>query len=133
MSPGRSATVRVVGWMSVAMLAFSTMALSIRGLAGALSIFEIMAVRGACGLAVLLVLVAAFPAVRPGLVPRRLSLHVLRNTLHFSAQYAWAVSVTLLPLATVFAIEFTSPAWAALFAVLLLGERLTPSRIGVLV
>ena len=133
MPPARSATVRVVFWMSVAMLAFSTMALSIRTLAGALSIFEIFVVRSACGLTVLLVLIAARPAVRQGLVPRRLGLHVVRNTVHFSAQYAWALSVTLLPLATVFAIEFTSPAWAALFAVLLLGERLTPSRLGVLV
>jgi drug/metabolite transporter (DMT)-like permease len=133
MPPARSATARVVFWMTVAMLAFSTMALSIRALAGALSIFEIMTVRSACGLAVLLAIVATRPAVRAGLVPRRLGLHVLRNTLHFSAQYAWAVSVTLLPLATVFAIEFTAPAWAALFAVLLLGERLTSSRLGVLV
>src|SRR5215207_4735846 len=124
MPTARSAPLRVVFWMSVAMLAFSTMAVSIRELAGALSIFEILAVRSGCGLAVLLAIVATLPGVRPGLVPRRLALHVLRNTLHFSAQYAWATSVTLLPLATVFAIEFTAPAWAALFAVLLLGERL---------
>lgn len=133
MPSARSVTTRVVLWMSVAMLAFSTMAVSIRGLAGVLSIFEIMSVRSACGLAVLLALVAARPDLRATLVPRRLPLHVLRNTIHFGAQYSWAWGVTLLPLATVFAIEFTAPAWAALFAVLLLGERLTPSRLGVLV
>jgi drug/metabolite transporter (DMT)-like permease len=36
--------------------------------------------------------------------------------------------VTVLPLATVFAIEFTTPAWVALFAVLFLKERMTPFR-----
>jgi drug/metabolite transporter (DMT)-like permease len=40
--------------------------------------------------------------------------------------------VTLLPLASVFALEFTSPAWVAVLALLVLGERLTPSRLGVL-
>ena len=36
----------------------------------------------------------------------------------------------LLPLATVFALEFTAPAWTLLLAVPVLGERLTRSRIG---
>src|SRR5262249_59377830 len=39
-------------------------------------------------------------------------------------------SIALLPLATVFALEFTTPAWTTLLAVVLLGERLTASRIG---
>ena len=129
----RSGTARVIFWMTLAMLAFSTMALSIRALAGALSVFEILGIRSAFGLAVLVPLIAARPALRASAAPRRMALHALRNTVHFAAQYAWALSVTLLPLAVVFAIEFTAPAWVALLAVVALGERLTPSRIGVLV
>ena len=41
--------------------------------------------------------------------------------------------MTLLPFATVFALEFTMPAWVALLAALILGERMTPSRIGSIV
>jgi drug/metabolite transporter (DMT)-like permease len=41
--------------------------------------------------------------------------------------------LTLLPFATVFALEFISPAWTALLAVWLLSERLTPSRIGAVI
>jgi drug/metabolite transporter (DMT)-like permease len=52
----------------------------------------------------------------------------MRNLVHFGGTYAWAVGVTLLPLATVFALEFTTPAWVALLAVLVLGERMTTSR-----
>lgn len=115
------------------MLAFSTMALSIRALAGALSIFEILAVRSASGLTVLLALLAARRDLRTAVRPRRMVLHAVRNTVHFAAQYSWALGVTLLPLAAVFAIEFTTPAWVALLAAVLLGERLTPSRIGVVV
>jgi drug/metabolite transporter (DMT)-like permease len=119
--------------MTLAMLAFSTMALSIRALAGALSIFEILAVRSASGLTVLLALLAARRDLRTAVRPRRMVLHAVRNTVHFAAQYSWALGVTLLPLAAVFAIEFTTPAWVALLAAVLLGERLTPSRIGVVV
>jgi drug/metabolite transporter (DMT)-like permease len=43
------------------------------------------------------------------------------------------MGLTLLPLATVFALEFTMPAYTALLAVLFLGERMTASRIGVVV
>jgi drug/metabolite transporter (DMT)-like permease len=60
-------------------------------------------------------------------------LHIARNTIHFGAQFLWATGVTLLPLATVFALEFTMPTYAALLAAMFLGERLTPSRIGVVV
>ena len=39
----------------------------------------------------------------------------------------------MLPLATVFALEFTMPGWTALLAVWLLHEKMTPSRFGVVV
>ena len=46
---------------------------------------------------------------------------------------SWALSLTMLPLAMVFALEFTMPAWTALLAVWFLHERMTPSRLGVVV
>ena len=39
------------------------------------------------------------------------------------------LGVTVLPLATVFALEFTAPAWAMLLAVLFLRERITAGRV----
>ncbi|CAN0501978.1 unnamed protein product, partial [Phaeothamnion confervicola] len=45
-------------------------------------------------------------------------------------QYAWALAVTLLPFATVFALEFTTPAWVALLAAFFLHESMTRSRLG---
>lgn len=56
-------------------------------------------------------------------------LQVLRNILHYSASLGWYYGLAVLPLATVFAIEFTTPLWLALIAALLLGERLTQGRI----
>jgi drug/metabolite transporter (DMT)-like permease len=43
------------------------------------------------------------------------------------------LSLLLLPLATVFALEFTTPAWALLLALPVLGERMTTSRIAAVV
>jgi drug/metabolite transporter (DMT)-like permease len=126
----RTNAAHLVLWMSGALLAFSTMALSIRALAGVLNVFEILAIRSATGVVVLATLAALRPSLRKGLVLRRAGLHVVRNCIHFAGQFAWALAITMLPLATAFALEFTTPAWVALFAVILLGERLTPSRAG---
>ncbi len=43
------------------------------------------------------------------------------------------MSILLLPLATAFTLEFTTPAWTLLLAVPVLGERMTASRIGAVV
>jgi len=125
---------RVVLWMGGALLSFSTMAVSIRELANAgLNIFEILAIRSGGSLLILFALLAVRADLRPYALPRRMGLNLTRNTIHYASQYAWSLAITLLPLATVFALEFTMPAWTAMLAVWFLGERLTPSRIGVVV
>ncbi len=48
-----------------------------------------------------------------------------RNTVHYAAQYAWFVALTLIPLAQVVSIEFTMPIWSAALAVIFLGERMS--------
>jgi drug/metabolite transporter (DMT)-like permease len=116
------------------LLSFSVMAISIRELArGGFSIFEILAIRSGGSLMILLALLAARPNLRVHALPRRMGLNTLRNTVHYASQYSWALSLTMLPLAMVFALEFTMPAWTALLAVWLLHERMTPSRLGVVV
>ena len=49
----------------------------------------------------------------------------MRNIAHFTGQNLWFYAVASIPLAQVFALEFTTPIWAMLFAVPLLGEGLT--------
>jgi drug/metabolite transporter (DMT)-like permease len=116
--------------MTGALLSFSASAVAIRGLAAKFNIFEILAFRTGFGLAVLLAIAIARPSLWRNLLTRRMGLHVVRNSVHFVGQYTWALAVTLLPLATVFALEFTMPMWVALLAVPLLGERMTASRLG---
>ena len=117
-----------------ALLSFSIMAVSIRELSrGGLSIFEILAIRSGVALLVMLSLLAVRQDLRLHVVPRRMGLHLFRNTIHYASQFSWALSLTMLPLATVFALEFTMPAWTAVLAVWFLHERMTPSRLGVVV
>jgi drug/metabolite transporter (DMT)-like permease len=122
--------VPVVLWMTGALLSFSAMAVSIRELSRTLGILEILALRSGLGLAMLGLLMLVRPELRHAIPTRHIWLHLMRNGVHFAAQVAWATSLTLLPLATVFALEFTMPAWTALLAAMFLHERLTQSRIG---
>jgi drug/metabolite transporter (DMT)-like permease len=129
-----SKLVRVILWMIGALLSFSVMAVSIRELSrGGLSIFEILAIRSGVALLVLIFLLLVHKDLRPHARARRIGLNLFRNLVHYASQFSWALSLTMLPLAMVFALEFTMPTWTALLAVWFLHERLTPSRLGVVV
>jgi drug/metabolite transporter (DMT)-like permease len=125
------ASLRGALWMVGALLSFSLMAVAVRELARTMGPFQILFLRSLVSLVLVL---AALPVF--GLAPlstRRPGLHIVRNLFHFGGQYAWVYAIGLLPLATVFAIEFTMPVWTALLALLILGERLNPGRIVMLV
>jgi drug/metabolite transporter (DMT)-like permease len=116
--------------MAGALISFSASAVAIRVLAKSLNVFEILTIRLSFGVVVLSALVLVRPQLGSELRLRRMGLHFARNATHFAGQYAWALALTLLPFATVFALEFTTPAWVALLATLILGERMTVSRAG---
>lgn len=120
-------------WMTGVLLSFVFAAVSVRALSPTFSAFEMMSVRNAGGLLVLVVLALVRPELRKGLAPRRMGLQTVRSVVHFISQICWTLAITLLPFATVFALEFTIPAWVALLAVLFLGERMTAARAGALV
>ena len=111
-------------WMTGSIASFSGMAIAVRELKGAHDTFEIMAVRSLVGL--LIVVVVARAMGRLGDVRAdRLGGHLLRNIIHFTGQNLWIWAVTVIPLAQVFALEFTSPVWVLILSPLLLGERIT--------
>lgn len=119
---------RAALWMTGAITAFSAMAISVRELQGAHDTFEIMAARSAVGL-----LIVAAVALATGQLKdvrtNRLGGHVLRNAIHFTGQNLWILAVTLIPLAQVFALEFTAPVWVLVLSPLLLGEKITRPRL----
>ncbi len=112
--------------MAGSLASFVLMALAARQLAGRMPTVEILCLRSVVALVILL---ALWPRLGPGAyATRRLGLHIARNVIHFSGQYAWVWGIALAPLALVTAIEFTTPVWVALLAAALLGERLSPAR-----
>ena len=118
-------------WMVGALLSFSLMAVSVRELLRTMGSFEILFLRSLVSF--VLVLAVLPPFGLGALRTRHFGLHLVRNVLHFSGQYAWVYAIAMLPLATVFAIEFTMPVWTALLAIPILGERLNRGRTVMLV
>ena len=114
-------------WMLGAIASFSTMAVAGREVSFALDTFEIMLFRSAVG-----VIIVAFTAIAFGtwrqINREQFSLHFFRNIMHFIGQNLWFYAVTVIPLAQVFALEFTSPIWVILLSPLILGERITLVR-----
>jgi drug/metabolite transporter (DMT)-like permease len=121
-----SKTLRGVLWMSGAVLSFCAMAIAARQLLKHLGTFEILFFR--TGVALLIVLAFALRTGLATLKTRRFGLHLWRNGVHLGGQASWVFAIGALPLATVFAIEFTSPIWTAVLAVLFLGEHMNRGR-----
>ncbi len=115
-------------WMSGTLISFILAAVSVRALSAHLNAFEMMTVRSAGGLAILLAMGLARPQLLRGIAFRHMRMQFTRNLAHFASQICWTIAIMLLPFATVFALEFTIPAWVTLLAVLFLDERLSATR-----
>ena len=122
---------RGVLWMGGAVLSFSAMAIAVRELLVRMGAFEVLFLRSAVMLLIVLALVSRTGA--GVLRARRLGLHAWRNAFHFGGQISWIYAIGALPLATVFAIEFTMPVWTAVLAFFFLNERLSQGRVVMLI
>ena len=115
-------------WMLGAIASFSAMAVAGRAVSHALDTFEIMTYRSLVGIVVLWVILTLTGQWRQ-VTRRSISTHVVRNAAHFTGQNLWFYAMTSIPLAQVFALEFTSPIWVVLLSPLILGEPLTRLRL----
>lgn len=112
--------------MTGALASFTTMALAGRELTAEMSVFQAMALRSIICAAVLTAIAArlGFASVATG----RIRLHLARSAAHYAGTYAWIFGISVLPLAVVFSIEFTTPIWTAILGALFLHERFTRWR-----
>lgn len=124
---------RAALWMSGAILSLSVMAVAGRSAARApdgtplLDTFEIMLYRSILGFFIVLGVAAVLGRVHE-IRAARLGLHGARNLAHFAGQNLWFYAITVIPLAQVFALEFSSPLWVLVLSPLILGEKLTTMR-----
>lgn len=127
--------IKAVLWMGVAVLAFSLIAIGGReassgvGKVGGFSTLEIMTWRSIIGVVIIFAVISMSRLRLTDLVTRQPAVAVGRAAVHGVAQYLWFAALLIMPLAELFALEFTSPLWVALLAPFLLGEKLTPTRI----
>ncbi|WP_342075828.1 DMT family transporter [Yoonia sp. SS1-5] len=116
-------------WMIGAIVAFTGMAVAGRAVSIELDTFEIMLYRSITG--IITVLIIGWMAGTLGQIRRqRLGLHATRNIFHFAGQNLWFYAIAVIPLAQVFALEFTTPVWVILLSPLILREKLT--KVGLL-
>lgn len=111
-------------WMIGAITAFTSMAIAGRAVSIELNTFEIMLYRSIAGVIIVLG-ISQIAGTLSQINRRRLGLHFIRNACHFTGQNLWFYAITVIPLAQVFALEFTTPIWVILLSPLILQERLT--------
>lgn len=111
-------------WMIGAISSFTLMAVAGRTVSTELDTFEIMLFRSLTGIAIVVSIAVATGRLSQ-IGRNRLGLHAARNLFHFTGQNLWFYAITVIPLAQVFALEFTTPIWVILLSPLILGERIT--------
>ena len=122
-SPPQASVFRAALWMGGWLALMLTMAVAGRETASRLDVFQVMELRSFIGFALLQPLVMKAGGWRAMRSSRPLR-HLSRNMVHYAAQYAWLLAVTLIPLAQVISIEFTMPIWTAVLAYFFLGESM---------
>jgi len=114
-------------WMLVALASFSLMAVAAKELSVSLGTAQILFFRSVIGLLLILVFVSVRGA--GNLKTRCFKKHLTRNLAHFVGQYGWIYGLGFIPLAEVFALEFTVPIWTAIAATIVLNEKMTKVRV----
>lgn len=120
-------TFKAALWMLGTIASFSSMAVAGRELSSELDTFEIMMYRSLFGVIIVLG-IASIAGTLHQVNRRDLGLHAARNFAHFTGQNLWFYAVTVIPLAQVFALEFTTPLWVIVLSPIILGEKLTLTR-----
>jgi drug/metabolite transporter (DMT)-like permease len=124
---GRNHAIIAALWMSGTLVSFMAMAVGGRQLAGHMTTFQILFFRSLIGLVII-----AFMLWRSNwkqIFTKLFKVHALRNIAHFGGQFGWFYGIAFIPLAEVFALEFTVPIWTAVLATALLGEQITRARV----
>jgi drug/metabolite transporter (DMT)-like permease len=127
MSPVFKAALWMAGWLAATL----AMTLAGREVGRDVPVFVLMLLRSTLAVVVLI----PFVLTTGGFTGRtqKFRVHVIRNIIHYGAQYAWFSALVLIPLAQVISIEFTAPVWVAILAFGFLGEKLTFAKIAAIV
>jgi drug/metabolite transporter (DMT)-like permease len=125
---GRDA-LRAAFWMAGTLAMISLLAVAGREVMRTLPTMEMIFYRSWMSLPIVVLIVLA-TGQRPSVLgTQRLGMHAWRNAAHLAGQFTWFWAITQIPLAEVFALEFTTPLWVALLAPIILREHITLPRL----
>ena len=127
MSDTTSNPVAAAMWMSGVVVSFTVMAVAGREASVELDPSELLMYRSIIGIAII-VAICLYSKTLAQIRVDRIGLHVIRNASHFLGQILWIFAIFTIPLAQVFAFEFSTPLWTAVLAPFFLGERMTWMR-----
>ncbi|MDX8527558.1 DMT family transporter [Mesorhizobium sp. MSK_1335] len=119
-------------WMALSIASFLGMSIAGRETTAELNVFQVLELRSVIGFFILLPLVVMNGGFAAMLTQRPFA-HIARNVIHYTGQAAWLYALTLIPLAVLISIEFTTPIWTAILAVSFLAERLSRSKLAAIV
>lgn len=125
---GRNA-LRAAFWMAGTLAMISLLAVAGREVMRTLPTMEMIFYRSWMSLPVVVLIALATGRRLSFVATQRLGMHAWRNAAHLAGQFTWFWAITQIPLAEVFALEFTTPLWVALLAPLILRERMTLPRL----
>ena len=110
-----------------AVLSFVGMAIAARELSAELTALQILFWRSFVGALLMPLLLSYYGWAQ--VKSSRYKMQVSRGALHCLAQYGWLFGITMIPLAEVFALEFTTPIWTLLLASFFLNEKFSLQRL----
>ncbi|MBN9248958.1 MAG: DMT family transporter [Mesorhizobium sp.] len=114
-------------WMALSIASFLGMTVAGRETTNVLNVFQVLELRSVIGLLILLPLVMTSGGFA-AMMTERPVMHLARNVVHYMGQAGWLYALTLIPLAELISIEFTTPIWTAILAVMFLGEKLNTRK-----
>ena len=124
MAPAKSHPISAAFWMVGTFCSFSIMAVAGRELSKDLGILDVMLYRSIAGLAIVTA-AAFFTGNLASIRTAGFGMHCARSVCHYFGTLCWFFAIaSSVPLAQVFAFEFSTPIWAAVLAPIFLGERM---------
>src|SRR5688572_19739349 len=106
MAPEQS-NLKAAAWMAGSITCFLLMSVAGRATTPALDVVQVLELRSIIGFLMILPLVHMAGGFR-AMATRRPMMHLSRNVVHYAGQYAWLYALTLIPLAELISIEFTT-------------------------
>lgn len=113
-----------------ASIAFTVNDMAIKSLSGAYALHQVVLIRSAIGLAILLAVILPLTGGLSQMRTRQPGKHLIRGLFVLGSNMAFYAALAVMPIADATAIFFVSPLMIALFSVVFLGERVGPHRWG---